>query len=555
MRVAQSAPPRSGPAPLTRWPILVALVACLAAAGLSFLVEPFALLPDPWAWVVWGRELLHVDLDTTSGPSWKPLPVAIVGLLLLAQGAAPVLWVLVARAGALLAFVMAWRVARRLAGPVAGWIAVAALAVSLLPSWMTIVAMGREEGLLCALVLWAVDRHLERHEGQALALAFATALLRPEAWPFFGLYGLWVLWRFPRHRALVVALFLVLLPAWFLPDVLTAGDALQSSQKAQGGISGTTLGEPLKRYAEIVPLALQLAALAGVVIAVARLRAIGLRAALAARGGRGAERGLEAPGEREPDAPGEREPDAPGEREPDAAGEREPDAAGEREPDAAGERELSVIALFAGALAWIALVAVTSKVANYAGIARFQHPAAAVMCVLAAVGAVWLAALLADALARRRPMSVTGPIAAAVVGVLLALAALPSVPTRARRANRAVDATRARSNLDGTLGDAVSVAGGRTRVLACGMAYTIPGNEPALAWFLVRHIEQVLSDQPRVPGVVFRVDARRRVTLVRRLGIKLYRVRARAYDPVATAGVWQILAACRPGATLDRPQA
>jgi hypothetical protein len=539
VRVAQSAPPRSGPAPLTRWPILVALVACLAAAGLSFLVEPFALLPDPWAWVVWGRELLHVDLDTTSGPSWKPLPVAIVGLLSLAQGAAPVLWVLVARAGALLAFVMAWRVARRLAGPVAGWIAVAALAVSLLPSWMTIVAMGREEGLLCALVLWAVDRHLERHEGQALALAFATALLRPEAWPFFGLYGLWVLWRFPRHRALVVALFLVLLPAWFLPDVLTTGDALQSSQKAQGGISGTTLGEPLKRYAELVPLALQLAALAGVVIAVARLRAMGLRAALAARGGRGAERGLEAPGEREPDAPGE----------------REPDAAGERGLVPSGERELSVIALFAGALAWIALVAVTSKVANYAGIARFQHPAAAVLCVLAAVGAVWLAALLADALARRRPMSVTGPIAAAVVGVLLALAALPSVPTRARRANRAVDATRARSNLDGTLGDAVSVAGGRTRVLACGMAYTIPGNEPALAWFLDRHIEQVLSDKPRVPGVVFRVDARRRVTLVRRLGIKLSRVRARAYDPVATAGVWQILAACRPGATLDRPQA
>ena len=43
----------------------------------------------------------------------------------------------------------------------------------------------------------------------------------------------------------------------------------------------------------------------------------------------------------------------------------------------------------------------------------------------------------------------------------------------------------------------------------------------------------MLSDKPKVPGVVFRVDARRRVTLVRRLGIKLYRVRPRAYDPVA----------------------
>lgn len=530
MRVAPSAPSRSGLAPLTRRPILVALVACLALAGLSFLIQPFALLSDPWAWVVWGRELLHVDLDTTSGPSWKPLPVAIVALLSLAQGAAPVLWVLVARAGALLAFVMAWRVARRLAGPVAGWIAVAAVAVSLLPSWMTIVAMGREEGLLCALVLWAVERHLERHEGQAFALAFATALLRPEAWPFFGLYGLWVFWRFPRHRPLVVALFLVLLPVWFLPDVLTAGDALQSSQKAQGGISGTTLGEPLRRYVELVPLALQLVALAGVVIAAARVRGMGLRAALGARGREvGVARGDGVPPER--GAPPERGLVVP------------------------GERELSVLVLFAGALAWIALVAVTSKVANYAGIARFQHPAAAVVGVLAGVGAVWVAGLLAGALERRRPASPAVAIAAAVVGALLILAALPSLPTRVRRANRAVDATRARSDLDGTLGDAVSVVGGRARVLACGTPYTIPGNEPALAWFLHRHIEQVLSDKPRVPGVVFRVDARRRVTLVRRLGIKLYRVRPRAYDPVATAGVWQVLAACPPGRTLGGPPA
>lgn len=102
---------------LARRPTLVALAACLALAGLSFLLEPFALLPDPWAWVVWGRELAAFDLDTTSGPSWKPLPPLVIAVLSLAGGAAPVLWALVARAGGLLAFVMAWRVARRLAGP------------------------------------------------------------------------------------------------------------------------------------------------------------------------------------------------------------------------------------------------------------------------------------------------------------------------------------------------------------------------------------------------------------------------------------------------------
>ena len=78
-------------------PILWALAASLAVAGLSFLLEPFALLPDPWAWSVWGDELLRFDLDTTSGPSWKPLPVFVVAVLSVGGDAAPVLWDLVAR--------------------------------------------------------------------------------------------------------------------------------------------------------------------------------------------------------------------------------------------------------------------------------------------------------------------------------------------------------------------------------------------------------------------------------------------------------------------------
>ena len=101
--------------------------------------------------------------------------------------------------------------------------------------------MGREEGVLCALILWAVERHLERREAQAFVLGFGAALLRPEVWPFLGLYGLWLLWRRPSLRVPVVVLGLALAPLWFLPDIVTAGDPLKSSQKAQGGISGTTL--------------------------------------------------------------------------------------------------------------------------------------------------------------------------------------------------------------------------------------------------------------------------------------------------------------------------
>jgi hypothetical protein len=474
-------------------PILVALAVCLAVAGLSFLLEPFALLPDPWAWIVWGDELLRFDLDTTSGPSWKPLPVFIVAILSIAGGAAPVLWDLLARAGCLLAFFFAWRVARRLGGTVwAAWIAVAALAVCLLPSWMNIVAMGREEGLLCALILWAIDRHQERREGQAFLVGFLAALLRPEVWPFLGLYGLWLLWKRPRLRAEVVVLGLLLLPLWFLPDIVTVGDPLQSSQKAQGGISGTTLTEPVKRAYELVPIPFQLLALAAAVTAVLRLRGKPWREWF----------------------------------------------------HEANEHEATVIVLFASALVWVGLVAVTSKVANYAGIARFQHPAAALFAVLAGVGAVWLGTALADRFGRRE--LVLGGLAVVVVAALV-----PSLPQRARRIDRVVKEVQARSTLDTTLGDAVDAAGGGKRIVACGSVYTIAGNEPQLAWRLQRHIEQVDSDKPKVPGSVFRVDSKAlSEAKVRRLGIGLYAVRDRTFDPVAGAGVWEVLAACRPGVTL-----
>ena len=29
---------------------------------------------DPYGWLVWGHQTLHVALDTNAAPSWKPLP-------------------------------------------------------------------------------------------------------------------------------------------------------------------------------------------------------------------------------------------------------------------------------------------------------------------------------------------------------------------------------------------------------------------------------------------------------------------------------------------------
>jgi hypothetical protein len=203
----------------------------VALAAVSLLL-PWALAFDPTAWVVWGRDASRFALDTSGGPSWKPLPVVVTTPLALTGDPAPALWLVVARAGGLLALAGAWALAARLGGRIAGAGAAAVMAVS--PWWLFNTALGNSEGLLAAAALWAVVAHLAGRHRAALALGTAAALLRPEVWPFLGLYGLW-LWRHePGARGAVVAAGVVVPLLWLGPDVLGIGGALSASRAARG---------------------------------------------------------------------------------------------------------------------------------------------------------------------------------------------------------------------------------------------------------------------------------------------------------------------------------
>src|SRR3954452_22303360 len=113
---------------------MVPLIAgCVALAALSLLLVSSPTY-DPWAWIIWGREVVHVDLSTVGGPSWKPLPVLFTAPFSLFGDAAPDLWLLIARAGGLLALAMAFRLARRLAGDRWGMVAGIVAALTLFTS-------------------------------------------------------------------------------------------------------------------------------------------------------------------------------------------------------------------------------------------------------------------------------------------------------------------------------------------------------------------------------------------------------------------------------------
>ena len=101
--LAQAPPEPAGPAR----PMALLALACVALAAMS-LLGPSTPTYDPWAWIIWGREVMHLDLVTEGGPSWKPLPILFTApFSLVGDGPAPELWIHVARAAGQLAIAMA----------------------------------------------------------------------------------------------------------------------------------------------------------------------------------------------------------------------------------------------------------------------------------------------------------------------------------------------------------------------------------------------------------------------------------------------------------------
>lgn len=213
------------------------LAAAALAVGALSLLYPSTPTYDPWAWIIWGREIAHFDLQTTGGPSWKPFPVIFTTVFSLFGDAAPDLWLAVARGGAVLAVLLAFRLAARLTGGwgvpaiTAGVVGAVALVIS--SQFVRTMALGNSEGLMVAFTLWGVERHLDGRYRQAFVLAFLASLLRPEIWPFLGLYGAWLVLIDRRALWLVVSGGALTLALWFLPEYWGSGNFMRAADRAQ----------------------------------------------------------------------------------------------------------------------------------------------------------------------------------------------------------------------------------------------------------------------------------------------------------------------------------
>jgi hypothetical protein len=312
----------------------VALV--LAAASLLFHFFP---VYDPWAWLVWGRELLQGNFETAAGPSWKPLPVLICAPLSLLGDTAPDGWLLIARTGWICAPLLAGLLAARLSGEQTGrwrWVAaaIAAASVALTADSFTPPLRqftgGLSEPLLVALVLGAIWAALDERPGWVLGLGTAAALLRPEVWPFLALWAYFASKDHPRLRAPAIVAAVLIPIAWFVPDIIGAGNPLEGGETARAGGLEPLDGLAVLGRAIAAPLA---AAWIGLALLIWRGDFVNQWFTKAPRAG--------------------------------------------------AERPLAV--LLTGAGAWIFLVALMA-ITGFAGLPRFLAPATAVIAVLGGVG-------------------------------------------------------------------------------------------------------------------------------------------------------------------------
>ena len=467
------------------WPLVLG---CLGLSALTLLL-PATPTYDPWAWILWGREITQLDLVTTGGPSWKPLPVLFTTpFSLFGSDLAPLLWLWIARAGGMLSLVMSYRLARRLvgggiAGTLGGLAAAAFLATTY--NYARDAALGNSEPLLAAVALWAFERHLDGRRDHALYLGLAAALLRPEAWPFLGLYGVWLWFREPQLRLRVAAAGLLIPVLWFGPELWGSGDALRASSRAanpnpQSAAFAEHPGlEVAYRFHQrtIWPIeATALVALACAAVGYVRAR-------------------------------------------------------------------LQRAAIFLGAagLAWLLLVAIMTE-RGYAGNQRYLIVTTAAICVLGGLGVGRIFEGLRAGAARLTGSPRAGLAGAVAACVLALVALLPVIGDKADNTARVVDKLGYEASLWGTLPEAIEKAGGRDRLLSCGNVYSGPFQTQMVAYVLGVHGIDVwaLGGTP-APGVAFRTHTVPDGPLVAKLTDDRFR-------EVAASGRWRVFTAPRADA-------
>jgi hypothetical protein len=385
---------------------------------------------DGFGFLVWGKQVLHWNLNTDGAPSWKPLPFLFTLPYAVAGKGQMWLWMGTAVAGAVLGSVFAARVAFRLTGVggdgfdrryapyVAG--AFAGLGLLGINTLMHLVLIANSDALIVAALLAAIDCHLAGRYRLAFGMLVLASLGRPEAWVFAGLYGLWVMWKVPTTSArLMVVAGLVFIPAfWFSIPALTSKSWFISGDLAlnqQTVIHGNKIIGVVNRFRSLYELPMQLAWLLAIVLAALR-------------------------------------------------------------------RDRTTLLIVAAAGLWL-VIEVAFAYHGWSAVSRYMIEPAAVMVAVAGGGIGWLLANTRTS----RILRWVGPVA--VVALLVALA--PTAGRRVRLVRSQISNARHSAHQIDRLHKVIDRDGGADAIKACGQPVSLLGFQSTVAWFVGLNVGNV----------------------------------------------------------------
>src|ERR1700729_3233569 len=269
--------------PFTIGAWLLVAVGVLGVALVVVLASGMRTGYDAFGWMVWGKQVLHWNLNTDGAPSWKPLPFLFTLPYALFGAGQVWLWMVTAVGGALAGCVFAARIAYMLTGPcarrpyapyVAG--AVAGIGLLGLDTYSHLVLIASSDPIIVTLCLAAIDCHLCRRPQLAFTMLVLASLGRPEAWVFTGLYAVWAWIRVPAMRVLTVVGVLAIPALWFTIPALTSrswfisGDLALRTINAVNVIHGSKFVAILDRLRLLNGWPIEVAAAIGIVIAAVR---------------------------------------------------------------------------------------------------------------------------------------------------------------------------------------------------------------------------------------------------------------------------------------------
>jgi hypothetical protein len=395
---------------------------------------------DPYGWLVWGHQTLHLHLDLGGAPSWKPLPYVFTVPYALFGKAELWLWFVTSVAISLSGIVFAGRIAYRLTGAPAGrrYAPIAAAifagaAVLGIRDYMHYILSAQSDPMIVAMCLAAIDCYMSKRYRLAFVLLVLGALGRPEVWPFLALMIIWAWFKEPAMRRLMVVGVLAIAFLWFGVPVLSgqspfvAGNLALNSPRAlhQNQISGT-----LDRFFDLHELIVQLLALLAIGIAAIR-------------------------------------------------------------------RERFTLIIAGCAAAWV-VVEIAFALHGWPALPRYIFEPAAVMVVLAGVAVGKLLAAperltdLPGSLARFGARLPRIPASAAIVVVaVLSVALVPAAVSRVRDERKDLGHERARTRQINRLGPLVARLGGVSHILYCGTPATEVAFQSIIAWTMGMNVGPV----------------------------------------------------------------